>query len=123
MRLFKGPPKKEKNPPQGTKKQSQKTTDRLPFFFFFKVPLASAVGRLWTCHRIWAPAAGCEVLLYELVPSDGPFMWCLCVKFFFGHFLFFPTDISSSSSEQQIKFVASTTAAAVQNKSNSHVTA
>jgi hypothetical protein len=45
--------------------------------------------RLWTCHRIWAPAAGCGVFLYELVPSDGPFIWCLCeTNFFADAFLF-----------------------------------
>ena len=84
------------------------------------MPLASAVGRLWTCHRMWAPAAGCGVFLYELVPSDDPFMWCLCETFFCGHF-FFPTDFFFPS-EQQIKFVTSTTTAAVRSKSNSHVT-
>jgi hypothetical protein len=70
---------------------------------------------------MWAPAAGCEVFLYELVPSDGPFMWCLCETFFFLRTFFFPTDIFFPS-EQQIKFVTSTAAAAVQSKSNSHVT-
>jgi hypothetical protein len=56
------------------------------------------VGRLWICHRImWAPAAGCGVFLYELVPSDvthdDPFMWCLYETFFFSDiYLFFPTE-------------------------------
>jgi hypothetical protein len=41
----------------------------------------------------WAPAAGCGVFLYELVPSDDRFMWCLYETFFFADFiLFFPTD-------------------------------
>jgi hypothetical protein len=85
---------KKKAKKQGTKKQfTQKTTDRLFFPFFLKVPLESAVGRLWTCHRMWAPAAGCGVFLYELVPSDDLFMWCLCETFVFVDIiLFFPTD-------------------------------
>jgi hypothetical protein len=95
------------------------------FFFFFKVPLASAVGRLWTCHRMWAPATGCGVFLYELVPSDDPFMWCLCDTFFSFFFadIFYFFNGHFFLSEQEIKFViTSTTTAAVQSKSNSHVT-
>jgi hypothetical protein len=54
--------------------------------------------------------------------TDDPFMWCFYETFFFADiFLFFPTDIFFSS-EQEIKFVMSTTTAAVQIKSNSHVT-
>jgi hypothetical protein len=74
---------------------------------------------------MWAPATGCGVFLYELVPSDNPFMWCLCdtfvFTFFCGHFLFFPNG-HFFLSEQEIKFVTSTTTAAVQSKYNSHVT-
>jgi hypothetical protein len=66
-------------------------------------------------------AAGCGVFLYELVPSDGPFMWCLYEALFFADVFFFPTDIFFPS-EQEIKFVTSSTTAAVQSKSNSHVT-
>jgi hypothetical protein len=43
-----------------------------------KRPKKTFLRRLWTCHRTWAPAAGCGVFIYELVPSDNPFMWCLC---------------------------------------------
>jgi hypothetical protein len=65
--ISQGAPKKKEKENKGEKNnpKNQKTTDRLPFFFsfFFKAPLASAVGRLWTCHRMWAPAAGCGVFL------------------------------------------------------------
>jgi hypothetical protein len=81
------------------KKKSKTTTDRLSFLvFFFNVPLASAVGRLRTCHRMRAPAAGCGGFLYELVPSDDPFMWCLCDffvlrnTFFQRTFFFLPSN-------------------------------
>jgi hypothetical protein len=49
--------------------------------------------RLWTCHRMWAPPrpASCGVFLYELGPSDDPFMLCLCETIFLRPF-FFPTD-------------------------------
>jgi hypothetical protein len=67
--------------------------------------------------RMWAPAAGPGVFLCELVPSDDPFRWCFCETLFCGHFVsqrtFFPPKI--------IAFVTSTTTAAVQSKSNSHV--
>jgi hypothetical protein len=98
--MFKGPPKKNKK--QGTKKQPQKTSPTgFPFFLLlFQVPLASAVGRLWTCHRMWAPAAGCGVFLYELVPSDGPFMWCLYETFFWADFFNFSQRTFFFSSEQ-----------------------
>jgi hypothetical protein len=69
---------------------------------------------------MWAPAAGCGVFLYELVPSDDPLMWCLYETFFLRTFFFQRTFFSSS--EQEIKFATGTTTAAVQSKSNSHVT-
>jgi hypothetical protein len=43
---------------------------------------------LWTCHRMWAPAAGCGVFLYQLVSSDDPFMWCLYETFFLRTYFF-----------------------------------
>ena len=120
---------KKRKRKQGTKKQfTQKTTDRLSFFFFFLRTFFFFVPTdfffLWTCHRMWAPATGCGVFLYELVPSDDPFMWCLCDTFFFiflrTFFIFFQRTFFLS--EEEIKFVTSTTTAAVQSKSNSHVT-
>jgi hypothetical protein len=85
-----GAQKKEKeNKEQKNNPKKQPTDFRLPFFFFRSpLRLASAVGRLWTCHRMWAPAAGCGVFLYELVPSDGPFLWCLYETFFLRTFVF-----------------------------------
>jgi hypothetical protein len=69
----------------------------------------------------WAPAAGCGVFLYELVPSDDPFIWCLCeTTFCCGHF-FFQRTFFFIPSEKQINFVTSTTTSALQSKSNSHV--
>jgi hypothetical protein len=85
-----GASKKKEKENKGQKNNPKKQpTDFPSFFFFLKVPLASAVGRLWTCHRMWAPAAGCGVFLYELVPSDDPLMWCLYETFFFGGFFIF----------------------------------
>jgi hypothetical protein len=73
---------------------------------------------------MWAPATGCGVFLYELVPSDDPFMWCLWTHFFsfFLRAFFIFSNGHFSLSEEEIKFVTSTTTAAVQSKSNSHVT-
>jgi hypothetical protein len=51
--------------------------------------------RLWavyghaTACGMWAPAAGCGFFLYELVPSDDPFMWCLYETFCFADIFFF----------------------------------
>jgi hypothetical protein len=95
-RTGKGPQKKEKKKTRNKKTIPKKKPTDFPLFFL-KVPLATAVGRLWTCHRMWAPAAGCGVFLCELVPSDDPFMWCLCETVFFcGHFFFQRTFFSSS---------------------------
>jgi hypothetical protein len=71
-----------------------------------------------------ARPARCGVFLYELVlvlvPSDDPFIWCLCeTHLFCGHSP--PQRTFFISSEKQIKFATSTTATAVQSKSNSHV--
>jgi hypothetical protein len=82
---------------KGTKKEpKQKATDRLPFFvlcsFFLFCGLSAKRQRigcgLRTCHQCHRPhvvtrtrsrpVAGCGVFLYELVPSDDPFIWSLC---------------------------------------------
>jgi hypothetical protein len=55
---------------------------------------------------------------YELVPSGDPFICCLGETFFVRFFL---TELFFISSEKQNKFVTSTTATAVQSKSDSHV--
>jgi hypothetical protein len=73
--------------------KNNRPTSLLFFFFFLQVPLAS----LWTCHRMWAPAAGDGVFLYELVPSDDTFMWCLCETFFLRTFFFPPPKNKLSS--------------------------
>jgi hypothetical protein len=85
----KGPPNNKK---QGTKKAIQAKTNRLTFLsiFFFVLRVKPYARRLWTCHRMLAPAAGCGVLLYELVLSDCPFIWCLWKQFCFcSHFVLF----------------------------------
>jgi hypothetical protein len=73
---------------KNTKKRiRRKATDRLLLLFcFLGAPFKRYARRLWTCHRRLAPAAGCGVFLYELVPSGDPFICCLCETFFF--FLF-----------------------------------
>jgi hypothetical protein len=84
-----GASKKKEKENKGQKNNPKKQpTDFPSFFFFFLRPLASAVGRLWTCHRMWAPAAGCGVFLYELVPSEAPLLWCIYETFFFADFFF-----------------------------------
>jgi hypothetical protein len=91
-------------------------TDFPSFFFFFFLgapcvgfgPSVDMPPHVGTRSWLWG-------LPFELVPSDDPFMWCFYQR------TFFPTDIFFSS-EQEIKFVTSTTTAAVQSKSNSHVT-
>ena len=79
-----GPPKKKKKKTSTKKRIWRKATDRLFFLFFFLgAPFKRYARRLWTCHRRWAPAAGCGVFLCELVPSGDPFICCLCETFFF----------------------------------------
>jgi hypothetical protein len=34
----------------------------------------------------------CGVFLYELIPSDDPFIWCLCETFFRAAIFYFSTD-------------------------------
>jgi hypothetical protein len=97
-------------------------TDRLfllYFLFCLGAPFRRYARRLWTCHRRWAPAAGCGVFLCELVPSGDPFVCCLCETFFLCEILF--SNGFFIFSEKQIKFATSSTTAAVQSKSNSHV--
>jgi hypothetical protein len=101
--------KKKTKKTRAKKKSRQKATDRLSFCVCFLLARRHA-RRLWTCHRMWAPAAGCGVFLYELVPSDDPFMSLYGVfakHFFRGNFCFQRTFFISS--EKQIKFVMSTT--------------
>jgi hypothetical protein len=81
------------------------TTDNrpaFPSFFLLRCPLR----RLWTCHRMWAPAAGCGVFLSELVPSGDPlilYMVSLRSKqFLSAPFFFPPTDIFCISSENKL---------------------
>ena len=115
-----GPPKKRKRKQARKKESGEKRPTDFPSFFFLGAPFKRYARRLWTCHRRWAPAAGCGVFLCELVPSGDPFICCLCETFFLAD-IFYLTDIFFISSEKQIKFVASTATAAVQSKSNSHV--
>jgi hypothetical protein len=84
--------KKQKNKGQKNNPKKQ-PTDFPSFFLFFRCPLR----RLWTCHRMWSPAAGCGVFLYELVPSDGPLYlygvfakqyFCAAIFLFFNGFVF-----------------------------------
>jgi hypothetical protein len=92
--------KEQKNNP------GKKQPTDFPFLFVFRVePYAR---RIWTFHRMRAPAAGCGVFLHELVPSDDPFVWCLCETFFLRKFV---------TSILQLRYCRT----AVQSKSNSHV--
>jgi hypothetical protein len=50
--------KKEKKKTRAKKNQAK--SDRPTFYFIFLgAPFRRYVRRLWTCHRRWAPAAGC----------------------------------------------------------------
>jgi hypothetical protein len=69
------PPKKKKPKGQKDNRGKKQPTD----FPFCLGPLR----RPWTCHRMLAPAAGGGNFLYELVPSDDPFLWCLCETILF----------------------------------------
>jgi hypothetical protein len=84
-----GPPKQNKKRKQGTKNNSSKKqpTDLFSFFFWRVKPYAR---RLWTYHRMRAPAVGCGVFLYELVPSGDPFVSCLCETIVFAAIFLFP---------------------------------
>jgi hypothetical protein len=66
---------KKKQKKTSTKKRIKNLakSDR-PTFFFLGAPFKRYARRLWTCHRRWAPAAGCGVFLCELVPSGDPFI-------------------------------------------------
>ena len=76
---------KKKEKENKHEKKNLAKSDRPTFFFFFFLgaPFKRYARRLWTCHRRWAPAAGCGVFLCELVPSGDPFICCLCETFFF----------------------------------------
>jgi hypothetical protein len=107
-----GPP-----PQKRDKKQSQKTTDNrptlLPFFFFFLSALCVAAVDMPPGGML-APAAGYGVFLDERVPSDDPFMWCLCETVLFGgHFFMFPNG-HFVSPKVHMKSVTSTTTTPVQ---------
>jgi hypothetical protein len=82
MEFEQGASPKKKNPKKKHGKKNLAKSDRPTFFFFLGAPFKRYARRLWTCHRRWAPAAGCGVFLCELVPSGGPFMCCLCETFF-----------------------------------------
>jgi hypothetical protein len=100
----------------------RKATDRLFLLFFLGAPFKRYARRLWTCHRRWAPAAGCGVFFCELVPSGDPFVCCLCKTFFLGRNFFSPTDFlfpPKNKLSSQRGLLSAT--AAVQSKSNSHV--
>jgi hypothetical protein len=83
---------------QKTKKQprqSKKQPTDFPFFGFGfgfcglgPMRVGCGHGHATACGHPQL-AAGCGVFLYELVPSGGPFISCLCETFFCGHFLFF----------------------------------
>jgi hypothetical protein len=85
------PSKKKKKKTRDKKATQAKNNRPTSLLFFWRVrPYAR---RLWTCHRMWAPAAGCGVFLYDLAPSGDPFISCLCETtlrplFFNGHFFF-----------------------------------
>jgi hypothetical protein len=97
--------KKEKR----TKKNPGKILNSHPTFrvvCFLRLG-AMRVGHATASRR--SPAAGSGFFLYELVPSDGPFIYMVSVRNNFvsgGHLLLlFPTAIVFISSEKQIKFV------------------
>jgi hypothetical protein len=112
LSLGEGPPKKKKKRTRAKKAIPKNNRPTSPPFFF-----RCSLRRVWTYHRMWAPAAGCGVFLCELVPSNDTFM-SLKKK---NADIFFPNGHLFIPSEKQIKFVTSTTTAAVQSKSNSHV--
>jgi hypothetical protein len=69
------------------KKKIQAKNNRPTFLFSLRVKRHAR--RLWTCHRMLSLAAGCAAFHYELVPSDDPFIWCLCETICFPAILFF----------------------------------
>jgi hypothetical protein len=80
-----------------TNKKTQAKSNRptsLLFLFFGRSAMRVGCGH--ACHRLWSTAAGCVVFLFELVPSDDPFIWRLCDPIFLFSFfqwallLFFP---------------------------------
>jgi hypothetical protein len=112
--------KKKNKKKQGTKKQfALKTTDRLSFFFLICFLGAPCVGCGPSVDM--PPHVGTRSWLWGLplralmTPSCGVFAKHLFLRTFFSNGLFV-------FSEQEIKFVMSTTTAAVQSKSNLHVT-
>jgi hypothetical protein len=84
--------KKRKRKQAREKKSGEKRPTDFSSFFFLGAPFRRYARRLWTCHRRWAPAAGCGVFLCELVPSGDPFIYAVFAKLFFWRNLFSPTD-------------------------------
>jgi hypothetical protein len=104
-----GPPRKKRKQRPKSKttqaKNNRPTSLSFPPPFFF-AGVKRYARRLWTScpptsyHRMWWPAAGSGVFLYELVPSDDPFIWYLCetqkkwllLLFFSNRHFFFPSE-------------------------------
>jgi hypothetical protein len=79
VRCRRPPMKKEKR----TKKNPGKILNSHPTFrvvCFLRLS-AMRVGHATASRR--SPAAGSGFFLYELVPSDDPFIWCLCETILF----------------------------------------
>jgi hypothetical protein len=108
------PPKKKETTTKKQNNPGKKQPTDFPLFFppLFFAGVKRYARRLWTScpptsyHRMWWSAAGSGVFLYELVPSDDPFIWYLCetilfsviVSFFLSnrHFFFHPKNKLSS---------------------------
>jgi hypothetical protein len=109
MRGCKGPLKKKEGGAKKNQAESEKRPTDFPFFFFLGAPFTRYARRLWTCHRRWAPAAGCGVFLYELVPSGDPFICSLCEAFFVCVFslrrIFFSPPKNKLSSQRVLQLL------------------
>jgi hypothetical protein len=77
--------KQKLNKNKGQKSNPKKQPTDSPPPFFLRRPLR----RVWTCHRMWAPAAGCGVFLCEIVPSDDP-LYVVSLRNNFFQRTFFP---------------------------------
>jgi hypothetical protein len=111
-----GLPKKRKR----KQAKNNRPTSPPPFFFCGLGSMRAGCPVDMPPH-VGTRAASCGVFLYELVPSDGPVVMESLRNNFLRPFFYFSNGHFYHLLQEKDKFATSTTAPAVQSKSNSHV--